>query len=578
LFKILKEKIITQEHKVIFKKQLFPALISAAAFIFLFIIGTVKKDIIFYSLSHVSLSVLVFIFFIIVFNFFNKLTFKPKQKVLNGREEESLQSDYLQDGLKEINKEKTEESETGNNYFLNIKEIVFIIIFLGVCAWFIFRMLEYSKAFLVNINHSIVDAVLLLLFPIIIFIYLKMKKDDNSLSYGKIIDELLIIFSYTSIVYALIITISSALKLNIIFILKWIYCAVIIFIPLFLGIKIVLYVIRKEKLNFSLKSLYTIKYALKILPAVVLGFCLVLFISTSIFVVEPHQQALVYRFGRLEAHEVIEEGIHIKLPFPIDRARIYDVYRVNSMQIGYQSTYSENYLWTKSHDGGENTMLLGDGNEMVAVNIKVIFKISNLYSYVRTYANPEEVLRAAAYEALMYRTVNTSLDEFLSVDRSSLSASLEQELSRFCKEKQLGVSVIQVIIESIHPPIDIADFYQRVVTALVIKNTIITRAQSQAAQKIIAAQQENRTVVDNAIANKHSRVSEAQKEMAVYYAAMQAYAISPASFELVKYLDTYEKIIGNNKVYVFSPRMENAISRAVIGNKTGTNVIGAGNE
>jgi len=248
------------------------------------------------------------------------------------------------------------------------------------------------------------------------------------------------------------------------------------------------------------------------------------------------------------------------------------------MQIGYQSTYSENYLWTKSHDGGENTMLLGDGNEMVAVNIKVIYKISDLYNYIITYANPEEVLRAAAYEALMYRTVNTTLDEFLSVDRSSLSASLEQELSRFCKEKQLGVSVIQVIIESIHPPIDIADFYQRVVTALVIKNTIITRAQSQAVERIIAAQQGNRTVVDNAIANRHSRVSEAQKEMAVYYAAMQAYAISPVSFELVKYLDTYEKIIGNNKVYVFSPRMENAISRAVIGNKNGTNVIGAGNE
>jgi len=560
------------------KKQFFPALISAAAFIFLFVIGTIKKDIIFYSLSHVSLSVLVFLLFIIVFNFFNKLDLKPKQKTLKGREEESLKPDDLQEGLKEIYKEETEENDTKNNYFFNIKEIVFTIIFLGISTWFIFRMFEYSKAFLININHSIVDAVLLLLFPIIIFIYLKMKNDDNSLPCNKTIDELLKIFSYTSIVYAIIITISSALKLNISFILKWIYCAVIIFIPLFLGIKIVLYVIKKEKLNFSLKSLYTIKYALKILPAVILGFCLVLLISTSIFVVEPHQQALVYRFGKLEAHEIIEEGIHLKLPFPIDRARIYDVYRVNSMQIGYQSTYSENYLWTKSHDGGENTMLLGDGNEMVAVNIKVIFKISDLYNYIRTYANPEEVLRAAAYEALMYRTVDTTLDEFLSVDRSSLSASLEQELSLFCKEKQLGVSVIQVIIESIHPPIDIANFYQRVVTALVIKNTIITRAQSQAVQKIIAAQQENRTAVDNAIANRHSRVSEAQKEMAVYYAAMQAYAISPASFELVKYLDTYEKIIANNKVYVFSPRMENAISRAVIGNKAGTNVIGAGNE
>ena len=526
-----------------FNLQIFPAAVSAAAFVFLLIMGTIKKDIVFYSLAHISLFILSVLILIIVLKILNKLEIEYKEDTFRKR-----------------------------------KEIIVIVVFLALCAWFVYRMSVYFKAPLSNLNCGIADAVLILLFPIVNFIYFKMNNDKEHEPLDKITCALLGIFSYTSIVYALVITVSSVLKLNIIFILKWIYCAVIIFIPLFLGIKIVLYVIKKEKLNFSLKSLYTIKYALKILPAVVLGFCLVLFISTSIFVVEPHQQALVYRFGKLEAHEVIEEGIHLKLPFPIDRARIYDVYRVNSMQIGYQSTYSENYLWTKSHDGGENTMLLGDGNEMVAVNIKVIYKISDLYNYIITYANPEEVLRAAAYEALMYRTVNTTLDEFLSVDRSSLSASLEQELSRFCKEKQLGVSVIQVIIESIHPPIDIADFYQRVVTALVIKNTIITRAQSQAVERIIAAQQENRTVVDNAIANRHSRVSEAQKEMAVYYAAMQAYAISPVSFELVKYLDTYEKIIGNNKVYVFSPRMENAISRAVIGNKNGTNVIGADNE
>ena len=523
--------------------QVFPALVSAAAFAFLLVLGTIKKDIVFYSLSHAALFVLSVLILIIVLKILNKLEIEFKEDAFRKR-----------------------------------KEIIVIIVFLCICAWFIYRMSVYLKVPFSNLNCGIADAVLILLFPIVNLIYLKMKNDKENAPLDKITCILLGIFSYTSIVYALVITVSSVLNLNIIFILKWIYCAVVIGIQLFLAYNIVGYAIKKEKINISLKSLYTIKYALKIMPAVILGLGFVLFVSTSVFVVQPHQQALIFRFGTLESRAVKEEGIHFKLPFPIDKADIYDVHRVNSMQIGYQASYSANYLWTRSHDGGENTMLLGDGNEMVAVNIKVIYKIYDLYSYVRTYANPEEVLRAAAYEALMRRTVDTTLDEFLSVDRSSLSESLLQELLQFCKSENLGLSVIQVIIESIHPPVDIADIYQRVVTALVVKNTIITRAQADAAKKIIAAQQESRTVINYAAANGHSRISEAQKEMAVYYAAMRAYSVSPASFELVKYLDTYEKIIGNNKVYVFSPRMENAISKAVIGSKSGTNVIGVSNE
>ena len=204
-----------------------------------------------------------------------------------------------------------------------------------------------------------------------------------------------------------------------------------------------------------------------------------------------------------------------------------------------------------------------------------MYTINDLYRYVIHCTKPEEILSAAAYEALMLRTVDTTLDEFLSIDRNSLSVSMTKELSEFCESNGLGLSVQQVIVESIHPPVDIADIYQRVVTAIVIKNTMITRATTTAQRRIIEAQELNKTVVDNALARRHSRISEAQKEMAVYYAAMEAYDINPQCLELRKYLDTYEKIIAGNKVYVFSPGMEASISKAIIGK---TNVIGVNNE
>jgi len=225
---------------------------------------------------------------------------------------------------------------------------------------------------------------------------------------------------------------------------------------------------------------------------------------------------------------------------------------------------------------------LGNGNEMVAVNLKIIYVISDLFSYIKNCANAEAVLSAAAYNALMTRTINTTLDSFLTEDRNSLSVSVLNELSGFCKSEKLGFSVVQVIIENIHPPVDIADVYQKVVSASVDKTTAITRAQAYAGAKVIDAARQSRLAQDGARAMRHSRTSDAQKEAAVFYAASDAYRISPGSYELTKRLDVQEKIIKSNKVYVFSRGTESAIPKLIIGKVNTVNLTdskkGEGNE
>jgi membrane protease subunit HflK len=249
----------------------------------------------------------------------------------------------------------------------------------------------------------------------------------------------------------------------------------------------------------------------------------------------------------------------------VDKADIYDVHRAASMQIGYESSGSADFLWTKMHDGGEHMLLLGGGSEMAAVNLKVMYVISDLYSYVKNCANPEQVLAAAAYNALMSRTINTTLDSFLNVDRNSLSVSVLDELSEFCKSEGLGLSVVQIIIENIHPPVDLADVYQKVVSASVDKNTTIANAHIYAQKRILDAERQSKVAVETARAVQYNRISDAQKETAVYYAAAEAYGISGGAFELTKYLDVYEKIINGHKVYVFSPGTVSSISKFIIG-------------
>jgi regulator of protease activity HflC (stomatin/prohibitin superfamily) len=136
----------------------------------------------------------------------------------------------------------------------------------------------------------------------------------------------------------------------------------------------------------------------------------------------------------------------------------------------------------------------------------------------------------------------------------------------------LGLSVVQVNIESIHPPVEVADIYQRVVSASVDKNTIITNALANAERILVEAERQSMVAVNNALAEQFNRTSSAQKEMAVYYAAMEAYEVNPRSFRLTKYLNTFETTISGNRVFVFSPGTESSIPNTFIGRSNIVNV------
>ncbi|QSX06124.1 protease modulator HflK [Sedimentibacter sp. zth1] len=427
------------------------------------------------------------------------------------------------------------------------------------------------------------------------------KKDEQAHTF---ISNILLISGVMCLITAVTISLNIMLKISFIKALPYIFTIIATYLTLSFTVSLVLSVIKKNVLvefnynilpflhrhdinlqtnnsktqenifdviqsytSISLKSLWSLKYIAKTIPVFAIGICITILLATSLFIVKPYQNAIVYRFGQISQDSVVNEGLHFKFPWPIEKVEIYDVKRIKNMQIGYESSESTDFLWTQQHDGGEYSLLLGNGNELISINVKLMYYIDDLYTYLTNFSKPEEMLNAKAYEILMNRTINTTLDTFLTIDRSNLSMSLQKELSEFSKESKLGLKVNEVIIESIHPPVQIADVYQKVVNASIDKQAIITKAETEAEKIIIEAKQASETSIINAQKKQKERVTEASTEMAVYYAALEAYKINPSSFRLNKYLNTYEKIIKNKKVYVFSPNIGDDLSRYIYGSQ-----------
>jgi len=494
-------------------------------------------------------------------------------------------------------KQSQETAPKGPRY-----EVLYVISFIAIAVWRLSRMFTIVPLAQTQFSYNIVDAVLLLVFPCVAITYLKMRKNEGSCPGDKTSYHLLTLLSYVSLVYAAVIAAALVLGADILPVLQWLFYAAMVYFIAALAVNILLSVLANKiigdfnyplipnlsrdsgarerfldsedvRLNFSLKSLYTIKYTLQVLPGLVLGLIFILLLSTSIFVVHPHQKAAVYRSGRLSASSIVGEGIHFKRPWPIDRAAIYDVYRISSMQIGYIAFDDPDFLWAHFHGGGDHLLLLGNGNEKVSVNMRVMYHISDLYAYLTTSADPRALLSAAAYEALFNRTVNTTLDAFLNIDRSSLSASILEELSALSAAERLGLSVVQIIIEGIHPPAEVAEVYQMVISASIDKNTIITTAETEAERRLIDADRQSRSIVNYAQARQYYRISAALQEMAVFHAAMEAHQISGESFELARYLEVFERVIEGSKVFVFSPGMEGSMHRSVIGQLNARGIV-----
>lgn len=330
----------------------------------------------------------------------------------------------------------------------------------------------------------------------------------------------------------------------------------------------------QERTGLSFKSLWTIRFTLQMLPYLALFIALVLWVSTAMYTIQPNEQALVYRFGKLQETSVSNPGLHIKFPAPIDKVEIVDVARMRNMYVGYTPAESDNYLWTSEHGGEEYTLLLGNGNELVAVNMRLNYTVDDLMDFRTRYSDPEAMLSSRAYAVMMEHTVNSDLNTVLSVDRGDLSNDVRDALNAYSAEQHLGIHVAEVIIENIHPPVEVAETYQNVVNAAIKQATLTAAADSYAAQTLSAAEQNQTAAVAAAVKDQTEKLAKASSESLVFTAACEAYRQSPDSYALWKLTKAYQQLIAGARLYVFSPETKDEMNRFLLMNGQNTVLVG----
>lgn len=299
----------------------------------------------------------------------------------------------------------------------------------------------------------------------------------------------------------------------------------------------------------SMRSLWSVKYVRQIAPLVVFISAIFLWLSTCIVQVESYQQAAVYRLGVLQ-EDILGPGLHLTLPYPFDKVEIYNTGMVNKVTIGYKSEESTDNIWTANHGDQEYKLLLGGGDELVSINLRLEYKISDLKQYLKTATSPESILQALAYELVTDQTIATDLSSLLSADRDAFADNFKQDLSKLLESQEIGLEVVSVVLESIHPPVEIASVYQELISAEIDAEKTILYAEAAAIEKIVTAQTSYNTAISVAERDYSTKTAAAKASVAEFMASVEAYNANPDAYTYQKYLAAVSEAYGKANLVI----------------------------
>lgn len=281
------------------------------------------------------------------------------------------------------------------------------------------------------------------------------------------------------------------------------------------------------------------KIVIGVIIVVVLGLGFSMF-----YTVEEGQKAAVITFGKYD-HEK-DAGLHFKLPYPIQRVVILDALITQRMHIGYR----ENGTGKSTVIEEEAMMITGDEN-IISADAVVDWAISNMEDYLFNVADPEQVLRNSAIASIRSVIGANKLDYAITDGKTEIQGEVRTKLTDLMEVYQTGILIRDVKFQDIEPPAgDVQQAFREVTNAREEKNTKINNANKYSNDRIPKARGEAQALIEQAEAQKKSRVLNAQGDVAQFNALYTEFVKNPVVTEKRLIIETLEKVLPGAKIVV----------------------------
>jgi membrane protease subunit HflK len=276
---------------------------------------------------------------------------------------------------------------------------------------------------------------------------------------------------------------------------------------------------------------------------------LLLWLLSGIYIVRPDEQGVVRRFGKVV--RTTEPGPHYRLPSPIEKVDKPKIQQVRRIEIGFETVSQGPPARYRFHPE-ESLMLTGD-EQIIDAQIIVQYKIKDAADYlfnVRNLEGPQGTLKDAAEVALRQVVGQRPIDDVLIKEKLQVEIDIRALIQDIVDGYESGIRIIEVKLQTVQPPKEVASSFSDVVSAKEDKDKLIQEAEGYKEDIIPKARGEARSIVLAAEAYKEEKVKRAHGDAEKFLVVLKEYEKAKDVTRKRLYLEAMENVLPAVRKYI----------------------------
>jgi membrane protease subunit HflK len=266
--------------------------------------------------------------------------------------------------------------------------------------------------------------------------------------------------------------------------------------------------------------------------------------ASGIRVVQPGEQMVIRRFGRL-VEPSWGPGLHWGLPFGFDRFDRVRTDEVRRLNVGLAESIT-------AADLSAGEFLTGDLN-LVRVRAVVQFHVDRPRDYVLQSGDVETLLVRRAEASLARALSRREIDPVLRVERRGIAGEMERDLKETINREHLGVAILDVSLVETRPPNEVAPDFAEAQSAESRRDGRVRDASTQAEATVASAQATARARLERA-RGEADRLVLSSRAQARRFVSLLTQARSARTLTLHRmYLDSLRALLANTRRKVVVP-------------------------
>ena len=262
-----------------------------------------------------------------------------------------------------------------------------------------------------------------------------------------------------------------------------------------------------------------------------------IWILSGVFLVAADQQAVVTRFGKVVEPRVMP-GIHIALPWPLDRVTKLKVQQTQRLVVGGDA--ADGVLGRTQPVISQ--FLTGDQN-ILHIRTVIQYSVGVPADYLFQTEDVARVTGTAVESELARRIAASNVDAVLTTEKAAIQEAVRGAAQKLLNDYRAGVLIASVNIESVAPPPEAADAFRDVASARADLARIVSEAQGYENDVIPKARGEAQQMLESANGYKQKKINEALGDASRFNQVAAEYARASDVNGRRLYVETMEQVL-----------------------------------